>query len=248
MATYFNSSAALKLKPFKASAASILRELSERQVLEDEFLPDPSGFLASRLHGPAAVRIPRTKLNAANRFLFAIMSNEKFRGWINDYQENFLKQLEEDPLAIIDKDQLRMDLAKAMVEFGDAEIIGAILPGNLRPGLGDDPEVVFDVIGNITGRPVLVNQVTSTEMTQVVSIAGGPGRIADVAVEIETLIYAVAAVAVAAVAVAVVVVGAAPRFSDRAILRDVFVDTREMANIAESLIKIGNELRSRGRI
>jgi hypothetical protein len=136
-----------------------------------------------------------------------------------------------------------------MVEYGDAEIIGALLPSGLRPVNGEDPEVVFDVIGNISGRPNLIfTQVITTDATQVQTIVGGPFRVADVAVEIETLIYAVAAVAVFVVAVAAAVIGAEARFADRAVLRDVFIDMRQMNNIAESLVKMGQDLRNSGRI
>jgi hypothetical protein len=247
MSSYFDSSIVLKLKPFKSSAAEIIRDLSDKRILEEEFLIDPAGYLAAKLHSQFASRIPRGRLNGANRFLFSVMSNEKFLGWLTEYQAQALKSFEEDPLAIIDKNKVRLDLAKAMVEFGDAEIIGAILPGNLKPTPGDDPEVAFDVIGTIAGGPVvLLMQVVTTNSTQVQTIAGPPFENASVAVEIETLIYAVAAVAVFVVAVAVI--GAEARFADRAILRDVFVDVRQMNNIAESLVQMGRELRNRGRL
>lgn len=242
MANFFDSSVALKLKPFKDSTATILRELSDRRTLEDEFLVDPSGYLASRLHGAAAAKIPRGRLNSANRFLFSIVSNEKFLGWIKDYQELSLKTFETDPLAFIDKNKLRSDLAKAMIEFGDPEIIGAALPGNFKSGLGEDPEVVFDVIGTIQGWP---GQPTPVVIGAPV-IIGVPANMASVAVEIETLIYAVAAVAVFVVAVAVI--GAEARLGDRPILRDAFIDMRDMGNIADALVNMGNQLRLEGRL
>lgn len=221
MANFFDSSVALKLKPFKESAAAVVRELSDRHVLEDEFLLDPTGFLVTRLHDTAAARIPRRQLNGANRFLFSVMSNEKFLGWIKSYQEQTLENLQADPLAVIDKEKVRVDLAKAMLEFGDPEIISAILPGNL--GVRYDPDAVSEAIG---GNAMIVE---------------GP---------VETEIVIIAVVAAVIVAVVVVMVGAKMRseFAERAILRDIFVDTREMNTIAEALVQVGSELRARGRI
>lgn len=268
MPDYFRDSVVLKLKPFRKPVAAILDELNDGTVLEEEFLPDPAGFLALRLHGAAALRVPRRRLDAANRFLFSAMSNERFRAWMESYQEERLSEIEKDPYAVVDKERLLRDLAQAMAEAADPEIIASLLPGRFKPRW-DDPDLVFDVIGTIKGPPdwppgaVVLNQIVSQtvvqEVTQTVTViptlalsgrlAPG-GEVADVAVEIETVAYAVAAVAVFIVAVAVAVVGAQARdrFAGRPVLRDVFVNIHDMARIADSMARIGGELRGRGML
>jgi hypothetical protein len=242
MNSFFSTSAALKLKPFRGRAAEILKELSDKNTLEDEFLTDPAGFLSTRLHGDAARHVSRARLNSANRLLFSVMSNEKFVAWLSRYQEECLSQFDADEFAVIDKGKVRADFAKALAEFGDADIIEATLVGNV-PHFGlDDPDLVFDVIGNIKGRPDLPVVSQALDMR---GIGGNRGNwAADVAVEIETLVYAVAAVAVFVVAVAVV--GKSARFGDRPVFRDLFFSGRELANVADALTQRANAMRARG--
>jgi hypothetical protein len=244
MTSYFDSSAVLKLKPFKTSVAAILKELSVKQVLEEEFLLDPAGFMAVRLHGHFASRIPRARLNSANKLLFSLMGNKGFVEWLDRYQERAVKVFQDDEFAVIDKSKIRYDFAKAIAEFGDADIINSALVGNVPQSSPPDPGDVFDVIGNIAGRPDL--SAIQTVTSDLTAIGTGHRRLeaADVAVEIETLIYAVAAAAVFVVVVAVVGRSAQP--VDKVFYREMFVSSREIANIADALVQRSEQLRAKG--
>ncbi len=263
MTGFFDKSAQLKLKPFMVPAARIVDELANsRDTLEDEFLVDPSGFLASRLYGVSAKRIPRANLNAANQFIFSALSNSRFREWVAQYENKLADELATGDFSEIDKDRLRLDLAQALIDSAEPGLLLPIMGRNsldCGPKLTIDPDM-FDVDGTIgaavqvsaiiTGTPVVSGSPTPVITgAPVVLLSGVNPTVADVAVEIETLAYAVA---VAAVFVAVVgVVLAATRHEGlppNSLTRRIALTGADLNQISEALVHRANQLREAGKL
>lgn len=262
MVDFFEKSAVLKIKPFAEPAAQILSELAEDESkLKNDFLSDPSSFFAGKLYGAYSENIPKSTLNDANKFLFSALSNKKFCDWIEAYSDELKKELESGDLAEIDKDKLRMDLAEAMIDSADPSILLPAMSRSQRIGgvtfNSDDP--LFDPDGKLGLKSVAPSVAMMAHAagpslgaaigSELVPAAFSP-KIYDVAVEIETLVYAVAVAAVFVAAIGVVLaMTSSDDFTAKINLtKDISVSGAEMNMISEALVERAAQLRSAGKL
>jgi hypothetical protein len=139
---------------FREHMVEALETIGKDRSLQRDLVRDPAGsairdFLPDHLQGVAD-----TDLSDANRLVMSAVANDGFRSWMDDYQRRLLEvhREHEDPIrSIIEgKNELLQDLAKALIEHGDAELLknllhadaggGRISPEQLRdPDLGPIP-------------------------------------------------------------------------------------------------------------
>ncbi len=185
----------------------LFEEISNNKRLEEVFAKDPSYVLAKKVLPVSYSKLSKQDLSKGNRLLYSILSNKKFKKWLDDYQEKLEKKYKK--TGNVDKEQIKKDLAKGLVKYGDQEIM-------------------YSLLGKIDKDSSL----TTSEI----------GQRADIAVEIETFIYAVA---VAAVFIAVVaVVGAEPEAGGQVVR----INKSELRSIVNSMVKRAEELRLNGSL
>jgi hypothetical protein len=120
----------LKRKDLRQNTAALFEELAKDQNARDEFIRNPTGQLVSRV---TKQTLPAQQISDANRILFAIMANDEFREWLDNYQTpRSTKKVTEA--------QFSRDFAEALLKFGDSDLLGALFKyasdGFGLPGFG----------------------------------------------------------------------------------------------------------------
>lgn len=203
---------------------AMLERLNGDAALREFYLRNPAGLIREMVF-PDQGAVPATEINRANRLLYALLSNERFLAWARDYEQNLLIEAQrvtqvEDPaqamnayLAVVDRQRIHADIAAAVADTSDAEMIAGL---TWRPDL---PR-----IGN-TRLPIA----------------------ADVAVDVETFVYAVAVVAVLVIAVAAVALGVAVPGSEQRVIGR--LDVQTVANqLSDSLAQHSEMIRRSGAL
>lgn len=235
MTDYQSNSAALKLKPFEKPISSILSELTDREGALDDLMVDPSGFMLQRISPNMSSKLPRTTVNAANKFLFSALSNEPFRNWLFEYNNTLIENVDTDEFAELDDVQIRKDLADALLKHGDPDTIAALISvpqTPIIPGLSendgccckddDSPYPIPDPFG-----PTPVPE--------------------SAAVAVAVLVVAVVSVAVAALAVAVAdTPDPAGLKSNR--MKAFSLTGNELLSVSEALMRYSERMRAAGKI
>src|SRR5215216_3593239 len=164
---------------------ALAERLAEDAALRELYVNDPARVIANEVFGDA--QIPGAEISRGNRLLFGLLTNDGFMRWIASYQENLKRSAlaatdMDDPelalrtyLAITDRNKLHEDLVVAVAEYADPELIAALTWGGHAQVSEDDARALLRS-GELRFSP-------------------------DVAVDIETFIYAVAAVIAFGVAV-----------------------------------------------
>jgi len=185
----------LKAPQFRARINDLLANLRESRELQELYIQDPVRIIQKAIF-PEARNLPAAEINRGNRLLYALLSNEQFISWSREYEADLLARARdateiEDPAAALQAYLAITDRSQIHQDVASAVARFA------------DAET----IAGLTWRPDPVN-VNGTAIVN-----------ADVAVDIETFVYAVAAVAVFAVAVAAVFVGATEAAREEALSR-----------------------------
>jgi hypothetical protein len=189
----------------------LLERLDQEPALRDLYLRDPAGVIQKFVF-PDQGGVPSAEIARGNRLLYSLLSNTEFVQWAQEYEQGLILEAQEatsieDPAAALNAYLTIVDRSRLHADLAEAVARTA------------DAEV----IGALTWRPDLP-KVGATRLP----IA------ADIAVDIETFIYAVAVAAVFAVAVGVVFIGVVPEQPDRLLSR---ADLLNVANqLSEDLI------------
>lgn len=117
-----------------AKTGAFHKELKGSPRLQSEFINNPSKVVAQRFLPPnTATEISSQRLNNANRVLFSIISNERFRTWAEEYQASLKKT------GRIDKSQIVKDFSAAVIRYGDAALVqGIVEEGTLKSAQSSD--------------------------------------------------------------------------------------------------------------
>lgn len=175
---------------FAERTFAFYRKMNTSPNFMKKVVEDPARIMAEELF--AGEDLPSVgEINQANRILFSLLSNPKFIEWSKDFEERMASQVKQEGDNIealnrvvrnLDRSQLYNEIASAAQQFIDKEWI--------------------------------YNRMTINRSTAASNRISGPFRsgviAADIAVCIETFIYAVAVGAVFAVAVAAVFLGESP--------------------------------------
>ncbi|MFH9871607.1 hypothetical protein ACH4NT_36720 [Streptomyces lydicus] len=209
----------LRAADLDARLTALGDKLVSDRSFRELYVNDPARVILKSVFPDQSV--PAAEVNRGNRLLYALLSNERFTTWAQQYSTELVQKANEvtresnpekalrEYLAVTDRENIHREVAMAVAEFADPELIAAL---TWRP----DPESI------------------------------GVTRVADVAVDIEVLIYAVAVAAVFAVAVAAVFAAAAVAESEVGVSR---IDVqRVVAQLTERLAERGQELRDSGAL
>jgi hypothetical protein len=208
----------LRAADLDAKLTALGDKLVSDRTFRELYVNDPARVILKSVFPDQSV--PAAEVNRGNRLLYALLSNERFTTWAQQYSTELVQKANEvtresnpekalrEYLAVTDREKIHREVATAVAEFADTELIAAL---TWRP----DPEPI------------------------------GVTRVADVAVDIETLIYAVVAAAAFVVAVAAVVVG--PLSEGEVGVSRIDVQ-RVVAQLTERLTERGQELRDSGAL
>ena len=192
-------------------------KLVSDRTFRELYVNDPARVILKSVFPDQSV--PAAEVNRGNRLLYGLLSNKRFTAWAQQYSTELVQKANEvtresnpekalrEYLAVTDREKIHREVATAVAEFADAELIAAL---TWRP----DPESI------------------------------GVARVADVAVDIEVLIYAVVAAAAFAVAFAAVFLAAPVTEREVGVSR---IDVQRVAaQLTERLTERGQELRDAG--
>jgi hypothetical protein len=115
----------------------LLERMEGDAGLRQLFVSDPAGVIGQFVLPDA--QVPAAEVNRGNRLLYSLLSNERFLAWAREYERDLLAQAKEtlqaaDPwqamgayLAVADRGRLHADLAAAVAEFADKELIASLM-------------------------------------------------------------------------------------------------------------------------
>jgi len=114
-------------RPEISSGLKKLLELLEEDVeIRKKFIFDPAGVIAISFSDSLG-KLSIDKIDEANRLIFSILSNDQFRSWAEEYNEEMSKTFSLRDPDCLDKRKIRKDLAEAILKYGDPDLIDALL-------------------------------------------------------------------------------------------------------------------------
>jgi len=112
-----SSKLVLKRKDLRKNTATMFEALAKDQKAREEFIRNPVGQLVAKLGDKP---LPKQQVSDANRILFAMMANDKFRKWLDDYEASPGGKP-------VTQEQFGRDFADALLKFGDSDLLRAVL-------------------------------------------------------------------------------------------------------------------------
>jgi len=125
----------LRHQDFRSDVSSFFKDLNEDRDLRNLFFTNPSLVLRSKFPSLSPMNITDDQDQLANRILFSALSNEKFMGFLKQYQKKKNEALarllkapdDEEAATALDERTIRMEFAEALLEFGDKELLSNLL-------------------------------------------------------------------------------------------------------------------------
>jgi hypothetical protein len=106
----------LKRQDLRKNTAILFEQLAKDKTAREEFIQNPVGQVVAKL---TKQPLPRQHISDANRVLFAMMANEKFRKWLDEYEA-------QPGGKAVTQEQFGRDFAEALLKFGDSDLIRAV--------------------------------------------------------------------------------------------------------------------------
>lgn len=159
-------------KPELADGIGRMLSSLESKSSVDELSLNPTGVISK--HFPELTgKLSADKMSDANRLIFSIMANDSFRNWASDYQEKLRVDFSLKGAKSLDKDKVKKDFAKAILESGDEDIVYALLNQQHRPDgfttmdmqAGGDSVVTVENVVAVAVVVALVVVVTQIDIT-----------------------------------------------------------------------------------
>jgi hypothetical protein len=134
----------LKHQDFRDEVSGFFKELNKDSNLRSLFFTNPSLVLRTKLPSLGNVNISEQQDDLANRVLFSVLSNDEFKTFLREYQkkktkavERFLKSPQDKKAAAeLEERTIRLELAEAMLKFGDKELLSNIAGQNMSLNQG----------------------------------------------------------------------------------------------------------------
>lgn len=129
-------SAPLVLKPaqLRSNAQALFEQLDKDPHASQDFIHNPAGVLTQKV---TQKPLPQQQITDVNRVLFAMLANDGFRQWMDDYESAPGGKP-------VTQAQFSQDFAKAVLKFGDSDLIRALFQlagdGFGLPGFGNSAE------------------------------------------------------------------------------------------------------------
>lgn len=106
----------VEIKDLREKTASFFDRLDADSRFRSEFLANPSGTALSNVFGSDA---GAQQASAANRVLFAMLANDRFRTWLETYET------QRDGKTLT-REEFARDFAKAIIDYADRDIIDGL--------------------------------------------------------------------------------------------------------------------------
>lgn len=141
----------LKHKDLAPRIHAYFKKISKDKVAQKAFVENPTRHLLDEFLPPEhAKSVSPQRVSNANRFLYAALANEKFRKWVDEYQQHLFKKKEPDRAEVL------KDFSKALAEHGGPELMLAILDEH-ELTRGKESDEVVTVESNVTAvAPVVI--------------------------------------------------------------------------------------------
>lgn len=108
----------LKKADLRRNTAALFDRLAKDTEARDRFIHDPTGQLSAKV---IKHKLSDQVSSDANRVLFAMLANEKFREWLGDYPARQKKGKK------VTQDQFNHDFCNAVLKFGDSDLLRAVV-------------------------------------------------------------------------------------------------------------------------
>lgn len=119
----------LKMPGLHSGLTKLFRALRKSETRE-QFIHNPAKAISRYL---PSLSLTATEVSHANRFLFSILANDKFKSWALSYQQEQMKAYRKNPDMKLSRNQITQDLARAYAEFGDKDLLLSLVnPLSLR--------------------------------------------------------------------------------------------------------------------
>jgi hypothetical protein len=106
----------LKREDIKRHTEALFAKLEGDADMRKRFIQDPTGHVAADI---LSHQLPPQRQSDANRVLFAMLANDGFRQWLDEYESvRNGKQ--------VTQEQFAGDFAAAVVKFGDSDLLRAL--------------------------------------------------------------------------------------------------------------------------
>ncbi len=113
--------------------SDLFDELKKNPQLAQVFIQNPILVLQTKTL-PELQTLDQDATNAANQFLFSVLTNDKFIKWLENYQNKLISQYNKNA-TLPSKKQVLQEFAKSIIENGDPKIVSDLLeltPKNLE--------------------------------------------------------------------------------------------------------------------
>lgn len=214
---------------FSSRLQQLYTQMNASPSLQELFVRDPATVTMHTLL-PDVPQPTAAALSQSNRLVYSLLSNPGFMTWAQEYQKRYEEKIatfspDLSPperakmfAATLDRDELYKELAGAVATFGDKEIFYSLLSSSKMTTTWDPQQLASVLHGSVPS-------------------------VADVAVDVETFVYAVAAVAVFVAALIAVAVGA---------VQETTISRTDLQRVSETLVNRlqlqGEALRASGAL
>jgi len=107
----------LKEENLRQNTIALFEELKRDPEARESFIRNPVGQVSANIFQRD---VSPQHLSDANRFLFSMLANDKFRQWLDNYPSETNGQK-------VTREQFSRDFAKALIEYGDQNIFISML-------------------------------------------------------------------------------------------------------------------------
>jgi len=146
----------LKHDDLRSEVSGFFKELNKNSALANLFFANPSLVLRTKLPSLSNIQVGEQHDAVANKVLFSVLSNDKFKGFLKDYQEKknkaiarFLKSPKDKRAAAeLDEQTIRGEIAEALLKFGDKDLVANLLGrgGAFNPHTNIFTAVFFEIL------------------------------------------------------------------------------------------------------
>ena len=150
----------LRAPELRTRLEDFLDQLQNDSSLRLWYVNEPAQVIMAKLFPDEKLVVTNAEINRGNRLLYSILTNRGFRSWAAGYEEDLISRARgetgiEDPrraletyLAIVDRASIHADLATAVAQHADAELVAGLTwtPGRVyRNGPGGDGNTIVEI-------------------------------------------------------------------------------------------------------
>lgn len=135
---------------FSGALKRLMKDVNETREVSSRISLDPFGTISS--YFPETLgKVNMQKVSEANKLVYAVLANDGFRSWAQEYNRSLAAKLDLTNPASVDKSAIRKDLAEAILKHGDTNLVYALLGGQTRLGglTAEDMQARVDAVVSV---------------------------------------------------------------------------------------------------